>query len=79
MQIPDLEDINLGYETEFDNAVKTVLSDLNDKAKDFTQEKKAKAFGVSIRTIQHFERGRSRNYKLLWCYRLAAYGEDPII
>jgi len=79
MQIPDLEDINFGFETEFDNARIKVLADIKAKAQDFTQDKKAKVFGVSIRTIQNFELGRSRNYKLLWCYRLVAYGEDPVI
>lgn len=71
----DLEGYKLQFESEFDVARMEVLKDM---PQNFTQEQKALTFGVSIRTIQHFEKGRNRNYWLLFCYRLKAYGDAVV-
>jgi hypothetical protein len=72
----DLEGYNLQYETEFDNNVAEVVA----KVKNISQEKKAKMFGVSRRTILDFEKanGSCRNYKLLYFYRLHVYGDAVV-
>lgn len=70
----DLEGYKLQYETEFDNALQTVLPHVQN----ITQGEKAKMFGVSRRTIIDFEKGRTRNYLLLFCYRLKAFGDSVI-
>jgi len=67
----DLEGYTLQFESEFDNAVQTVLPHVHN----LTQGEKAKMFKVSRRTIIDFEHGRTRNYKLLFYYRMKAYGD----
>ena len=69
----DLEGYNLQFETDFDNSVRDILP----KVQDISQVQKAKMFGVSRRTIIAFEKadGSCRNYKLLYFYRLHAYGD----
>jgi len=70
----DLEAYKLQYETEFDNNVIEIVS----KAQNISQGEKAKLFGVSRRTIVSFERGDSRNYWLLFCYRMYVNGDSEI-
>lgn len=67
----DLQGYKLQYESEFDNAVQSVLPHVQN----FTQGEKAEMFNVSRRTIIDFEKGRSRNYWLLFCYRMKAHGD----
>jgi len=71
----ELEGYTLQYETEFDNEVRKVLPLVTQKS---TQQERAEKFGVSIRTIQNFEKGRSRNNWLLFCYRLNVYGDATV-
>jgi len=72
----DLEGYTLQFESEFDNAVQTILPFVQK----YTQKEKAKMFGVSRRTIVDFEKadGSCRNYKLLYFYRLKAH-DDAIV
>lgn len=72
----DLEGYNLQFETEFDNSVRDILP----KVQDISQGQKAKMFGVSRRTILQFEKadGSCRNYKLLYFYRLYAFGDAVV-
>ena len=66
MYKPDAEGILLEFETEFD-------ADRNDLIKQrvqyFSQQEMADCIGVSIRTIQHFEKGRSYSGLVLTGYR----------
>ena len=68
----ELEGFKLQYETEFDNAVKDVVNLIAHKS---TQQNRSDRFDVSLRTIQNFEIGKSRNYWLLFCYRMDAFGD----
>ena len=72
----DLEGYRLQFETEFDNNVRDILP----KLQEFTQSQKALMFGVSRKTIYSFERvdGSCRNYWLLFCYRMHAFGDAVI-
>lgn len=70
----DLQGYKLQYESEFDNAVQSVLPHVQN----ISQGEKAEMFNVSRRTIIDFEKGRSRNYWLLFCYRIWAYGDAVI-
>jgi hypothetical protein len=67
----DLQGYKLQYESEFDNAVQSVLPNVQN----ISQGEKAEMFNVSRRTIIDFEKGRLRNYWLLFCYRMKAYGD----
>lgn len=75
----DLEAFTLQFESEFDNARIEVIEVLKPKS---TQTERANRFGVSLRTIQHFENtdnpDKCRNYKLLYFYRLAAFGDAVV-
>lgn len=71
----DLESYTLQYETEFDAEVRNILPLIAQKS---TQQERADKFGVSIRTIQNFEKGRSRNHWLLFCYRMEVYGDATV-
>jgi len=71
----DLESYTLQYETEFDVEVRNILPLIAQKS---TQQQRADKFGVSIRTIQNFEKGRSRNHWLLFCYRRRVYGDATV-
>jgi len=68
----ELEGFKLQYETEFDNAVKDVVNLIAHKS---TQQNRSDRFDVSLRTIQNFESGKSRNHRLLFCYRMDAFGD----
>jgi DNA-binding XRE family transcriptional regulator len=70
----DLEAYKLQYESEFDNSVRNIVA----KAQNITQDEKAKRFGVSRRTIVSFEKGETRNYRLLFCYRMHVF-KDAVI
>ena len=70
----DLEAYKLQYESEFDNSVKAITP----LVQNITQDEKAKRFGVSRRTIVSFEKGESRNYWLLFCYRMHVF-KDAVI
>jgi hypothetical protein len=73
----DLEGYTLQHDSEFDNAVDAIVGAM---PQNITQSKRAELFGVSIRTIQSFEKadGSCRNYKLLFCYRMHVYGDAVI-
>ena len=67
----ELQGYTIQYESEFDNAAKTIVP----RMRNITQQEKARLFGVSRRTIINFEKGSSRNYWLLFCYRMNVYGD----
>lgn len=67
----ELQGYTIQFETEFNNAVKTIVP----LVQDITQEEKARLFGVSRRTIINFEKGKARNYWLLFCYRMKVNGD----
>jgi len=75
MQMTELEAYTLQYQTEFDNDVINILPLIAQKS---TQQERAERFGVSIRTIQNFEKGRIRNHWLLFCYRMDVYGDATV-
>lgn len=63
---PDTEGILLEFESEF-NADRNAL--VEQRAKYFSQQEMADCIGVSIRTIQHFEKGRNYSGLVLTGYR----------
>lgn len=63
---PDAEGILLEFETEFDAERNDLISQ---RAKYFSQQEMADCIGVSIRTIQHFEKGRNYSGLVLTGYR----------
>lgn len=75
----DLEGYTLQYETEFDGERRKIVQLI---AKKSTQQQRADKFGVSIRTIQHFENlekpDKCRNHWLLFCYRMDVYGDATV-
>lgn len=73
----DLEGYTLQYETDFDNAARDVVARV---PQNLTQTERARMFGVSVRTIQNFEKcdGRCRSYKLLYFYRLYLDGDAVV-
>jgi len=73
----ELQGYTLQHDSEFDNAVDAIVKAM---PQNNTQSKRAELFGVSIRTIQSFEKanGSCRNYKLLFFYRLHVNGDAVI-
>lgn len=63
---PDAEGILLEFESEFDAERNALVSQ---RAQKFTQQEMADCIGVSIRTIQHFEKGRNYSGLVLTGYR----------
>jgi len=67
MQLPEKEGVKLEYETTFDSERNQLIPI---RAQYFTQQQIADWLGVSLRTIQHFEKGRSYNGYVLTGYRV---------
>jgi DNA-binding XRE family transcriptional regulator len=67
VQLPDKQDIRLEFESEF-NHERNQLIGL--RAQLFTQQEMADALGKSLRTIQHFEKGRNYDPYILTGYRV---------
>ena len=65
---PDAHGISLEFESDF-NAERNDL--IRQRAKYFTQQEMSEMIGVSIRSIQHFEKGRNYNSLILTGYRCA--------
>lgn len=66
MYKPDAEGIILEFQTDFDAERNDLI---RQRAKYFTQQEMADCIGVSIRTIQHFEKGRNYSGLVLTGYR----------
>ena len=62
---PDAGGILLEFQSEFDAKRKLLVEQC---AKKFTQQEMAESIGVSMRTIQHFEKGRNYNGLVLTGY-----------
>lgn len=69
IELPEREGVKLEYETGFD-AERNRLVPL--RAQYLTQQQVADWLGVSLRTIQHFEKGRCYNDYVLTGYRVLA-------
>ncbi len=63
---PDAAGIRLEFESEFDAERKELVGQ---RAQYFTQQEMADNIGVSLRTIQHFEKGRNYSGLVLTGYR----------
>lgn len=68
-KLPEKEDVRLEFETEFD-AERNQLTSI--RAQHFTQNDMADYLGKSLRTIQHFEKGRNYDPYILTGYRVMA-------
>lgn len=69
IKLPDSEEVRLEFTSGFD-AERNKLVDV--RAKNFSQNEMADYLRVSIRTIQHFEKGRNYNGYILTGYRVMA-------
>lgn len=67
IELPEKEGVKLEYETEFDAERNSLIPY---RAKNFTQQEIADWLGVSLRTIQHFEKGKCYNGYILTGYRV---------
>ncbi len=63
---PDSQGIKLEMESDFDAERSPLISQ---RAQYFTQQEMADLIDVSIRSIQHFEKGRNYNLLILVGYR----------
>ncbi len=63
---PDAAGILLEFKSEFDAERNELVSQ---RAQYFTQQEMADNIGVSLRTIQHFEKGRNYSGLVLTGYR----------
>lgn len=68
MYRPDAAGIKLEYKSDFDS---DRISLVSQRAQYFTQQEIADLIGVSIRSIQHFEKGRNYSGLILTGYRAA--------
>jgi DNA-binding XRE family transcriptional regulator len=67
IQLPELQDVKLEFETEF-NSERNQLIEV--RKQNFTQQNIADWLGKSLRTIQHFEKGRNYDPFILTGYRV---------
>ena len=69
IELPELQGVRLEFESTFDNERNALMGI---RAKYFTQQNMADWLGKSIRTIQHFEKGRLYDSFILTGYRVMA-------
>lgn len=69
IELPEREDVRLEHDSEFDAER---MKYIPVRVQHFTQQQMADWLGVSLRTIQHFEKGRSYNSYILTGYRVMA-------
>lgn len=67
IQLPELQDVKLEFETEF-NSERNQLIEVRKVL--LTQQNIADWLGKSLRTIQHFEKGRNYDPLILTGYRI---------
>ncbi len=67
IELPELEDVKLEFESEFDSERSKLIKV---RAQNFTQQNMSDWLGKSLRTIQHFEKGRNYDPFILTGYRV---------
>ena len=67
IELPELEGVRMEFETTFNNERDSLISI---RKQNFTQTEIANWLGKSLRTIQHFEKGRNYDPFILTGYRV---------
>ncbi len=67
IELPDIEDVRLEFETTFDSERYALIEV---RKQNFTQQNMSDWLGKSLRTIQHFEKGRNYDPFILTGYRV---------
>ena len=67
IELPEKDGVRLEYETEFDAERNSLIPY---RVQNFTQQETADWLGVSLRTIQNFEKGKNYNGYVITGYRV---------